>query len=151
MLVMFGIVLFLLTKFAWKPILKALKNRERSIEDALKSAEKAREEMKRLQEHNEKIIVEARTDAENIINDGKRIREKMIDDAKEEATHETKRLLEAARLAIENEKKAAIREIREKIADLSLEIAEKILREHLADSKEQKELIERLIGEAELN
>ncbi len=151
MLLMFGIVLFILTKFAWKPILKALKDRELSIEEALKSADKAKEEMEKLQADNEKILQEARSERDAIIKDAKGVKLQMIDDARQEASKETQRLLEAARKAIESEKDAAINEIREQIAVLSLDIAEKILREKLADSKEQKDLIDRLIKEIKLN
>ena len=151
MLLMFGIVLFILTKFAWKPILKALKDREQSIDEALKLADKAREEMEKLQAVNEKIILEGRAERDAILKDAKNVRQTMIDDARQEASKETQRLLEAARSAIKGEKEAAIDEIREKIAELSLDIAEKILREKLADSKEQKDLIDRLIREIKLN
>jgi F-type H+-transporting ATPase subunit b len=151
MLLMFGVVLFILTKFAWKPILKALKDREQSIDEALKSADKAKEDMEKLQADNEKILQEARSERDDIIKDAKDVRQKMIDEARKEASVETQRLLEAARAAIEGEKDSAINEIREKIAEMSLDIAEKILREKLSDSKEQKDLIDRLIKEIKLN
>jgi len=151
MLIVFGIVLFILTKFAWKPILKALKDREQSIDQALKLAEKAREEMEKLQEVNEKIILEGRAERDAILRDAKEVKLQMIDDARQEASKETQRLLEAARSAIKGEKEAAIDEIRKQIVELSLDIAEKILREKLADSKEQKDLIDRLVREVKLN
>jgi len=151
MLLMFGIVLFILTKFAWKPILKALKDREQSIEEALKSADKAKEEMEKLQADNEKIFQEARSERDAIIKDAKEVKQQMIEDARQETSKETQKLLEAARAAIEGEKEAAIDEIREIIAELSIDIAEKILRENLADSKEQKDLIDKLIKEIKLN
>ena len=151
MLLMFGIVLYILTKFAWKPILKALKDREQSIDEALRSADKAKEEMEKLQADNEKIIQEARSERDAIIKDAKEIRQKMIDDARHDAAAETQKLLEAARAAIESEKESAINEIKDKIAELSLDIAEKVLREKLTDNKEQKDLIDRLIKEIKLN
>ena len=151
MLLMFGIVLFILTKFAWKPIMKALKDRQKSIDEALKSADRAKAEMEKLQANNEKIIAEARMERDQIIKDAKEIRQQVMDAARQDASKETQKLLEAARKAIEGEKVAAINEIRDTIADLSLIIAEKVLRGKLADADEQKALIDRLIKEVKLN
>lgn len=147
MLVMFSIVLFILKKFAWKPILKALKDREYSIRDALMSADNAKKEMEKLKADNEIIMTEARAEKEKIVQEAKQIREKIIGDAKNEASEEVKKLLKSARLDIENEKVAAIQEVKNKVAELSIEIAEKILREKLADTTEQRSMIDRLVKE----
>ncbi len=147
MLVMFSIVLFILKKFAWKPILKALKDRETSIRDALMSADTAKKEMEKLKADNQVVMAEARAEKEKIVQEARQIREKIIGDAKNEATEEAKKLLKSARIDIENEKDAAIQEVKNKVAELSIEIAEKILREKLADTAEQKTMIDRLVRE----
>jgi F-type H+-transporting ATPase subunit b len=147
MLVMFGIVLWILKKFAWKPILNALKDRETSIKDALRSAETAKKEMEKLKADNEVILAEARAEKDKIVQEAKQTKEKIIADAKNEAIDEAKNILKSARRDIENEKDAAIMEVRNRVAEISIEIAEKILREKLADTKEQKTMIERLVKE----
>ncbi len=147
MLVMFGIVLLILKKFAWKPILKALSDRETSIRDALLSADTAKKEMEKLKADNEVIMAEARAEKEKIVQEARQIREKLISEAKNEATEEAKKILKSARKDIENEKVSAIAEVKNKVAELSIEIAEKILREKLADTREQKSIIERLVKE----
>jgi F-type H+-transporting ATPase subunit b len=147
MLIMFGLVLLILKKFAWKPILKALKDRETSIRDALMSADSAKKEMEKLKADNEVIMAEARAEKDKIVQEAKQIREKIIGDAKNEATEEAKKLLKSARIDLENEKIAAIQEVKNKVAELSIEIAEKILREKLADTAEQRSMIDRLVKE----
>jgi F-type H+-transporting ATPase subunit b len=145
MLLMFSILLLILKKFAWKPILKALKDRETSIRDALMSADNAKKEMEKLKADNEVIMAEARAEKEKIVQEAKQLREKIIGDAKDEASEEAKKLLKSARVDIENEKIAAIQEVKNKVAELSIEIAEKILREKLADTAEQRSMIDRLV------
>jgi F-type H+-transporting ATPase subunit b len=145
MLVMFSMVLFILKKFAWKTILKALKDRESSIRDALMSADNAKKEMEKLKADNEVIMAEARAEKEKIVQEAKQIREKIIGDAKTEASEEAKKLMKSVRIDIENEKVAAIQEVKNKVAELSIEIAEKILREKLADTAEQRSMIDRLV------
>lgn len=147
MLVMFGIVLWILKKFAWHPILNALKKRELSIQEALTSAETAKKEMIKLKADNELIMAEARTEKEKIVQEAKQLRDKLITEAKNEAVDEAKKILQAARRDIENEKVSAIIDLKNKVAEMSIEIAEKILREKLADTKEQKLMIERLVKE----
>jgi F-type H+-transporting ATPase subunit b len=151
MLVMFVIVLWILKKFAWKPIMNALKDREMSIQEALMSADSARKEMEKLQADNEKIMAEARAERDTIIRDAKQVKDNMINEAKDQASDEAKKIIQAAMKEIENEKIAAIDEIKNKVAELSIEIAEKILREKLADNKKQKEMIEKLIKEFKPN
>ena len=147
MLVMFGIVLWILKKFAWQPILNALKNREQSIQEALTSAETAKKEMIKLKADNELIMAEARAEKDKIVQEAKQLKDKMISEAKNEAVDEAKKILQSARRDIENEKIAAINDLRNQVIEISIEIAEKILREKLADTKEQKSMIDRLVKE----
>ena len=151
MLVSFLIVLFILGKFAWKPILKALKERETSIEDALRSADKAREAMENLKADNEKLLSEARAERERMLREARDTKDAIINEAKGKATTEANRLLQMAREAINNEKLAAITELKNQVATLSIEIAEKILREQLKDSAKQKELAEKYLKEVKMN
>ena len=151
MLVSFLIVLFILGKFAWKPILNALKERETSIEDALKSADKAREAMENLKSDNEKLLAEARAERERMLREARDTKDAIINEAKGKATTEANRLLLMAREAINNEKMAAITELKNQVANLSIEIAEKILREQLKDAAKQKELAEKYLKEVKLN
>ena len=147
MIVMFGIVLWILKKFAWKPILNALENRETSIKEALMAADTAKRDMEKLKADNQVVMAEARAEKDKIVQEARQIREKLISDAKNEAVDEAKKILKSARRDIENEKVSAIMEVKNKVAELSVEIAEKILREKLADSKEQKSMVERLVKE----
>jgi len=151
MLVMFGIVLWVLKKFAWKPILNALRDREMSIQDALLSAENARKEMEELKAGNELLLAEARLERDRILKEGKDMKVQMISQAKEEAFEEAKKIVQAAKEDIEQEKNAAILDIKVKVTELSVVIAEKILREKLGDSEEQKQLIDKLMNEIKLN
>jgi F-type H+-transporting ATPase subunit b len=149
--VVFIILLTLLRLLAWKPILNAVKNREESIRSALKSADKAREEMRSLKADNEKILAEARAGRDAILKEARDVRERIIDEAKGKADAEARKLIEQARQNIQNEKDAAIGDLREQVAKLSVEIAAKILREKLSDDKESNALIDRLIKDIKLN
>jgi F-type H+-transporting ATPase subunit b len=149
--VVFVILLSLLRLLAWKPILNAVKNREESIRAALKSADKAREEMRSLKADNEKILAEARAGRDEILKEARDVRERIIDEAKGKADAEARKLIEQARQNIQNEKDAAIGDLREQVAKLSVEIAGKILREKLSDDKESNALIDRLIKDIKLN
>lgn len=151
MVVSFSIILFLLRKFAWKPILQMIKDREDSIESALSAAEKAKEEMKALQSNNEKILAEARNERDQLLKDARDIREKMIAEAKGIAAKEGERLLTAARENIQNEKMAAITELKNQVATLSIEIAEKILKSELSSDEKQKTLVNTLLKDVNLN
>ena len=151
MVVSFSIILFLLKKFAWKPILGMIKEREESIENALASAENAKAEMKALQSDNERILVEARAERDQLLKDAREIREKMIADAKGLAAKEGERLLTAARENIQNEKMAAITELKNQVATLSIEIAEKILKSELSSDEKQKSLVNTLLKDVNLN
>jgi F-type H+-transporting ATPase subunit b len=147
----FLLLLVILRIFAWKPILNAVKNREASIKSALDSAEKAKEEMKKLLTKNEEIMQKARGERDLLMKDAREVKEKIINEAKEKAQAEAAKILESARQNIKNEKNAAINEIRAQVATLSIEIAEKILREKLAKDKDQDALISRLVDDIKIN
>lgn len=147
----FFLLLIILRIFAWKPILNAVKNREASIKSALDSAEKAKEEMKKLQAKNEEILQKAKLERDALMKEAREIKDKIINEAKEKAQAEGQKLIEAARLNIKNEKNAALSEIKSQVAILSVEIAEKILREKLSQSKEQDALISRLLDDVNIN
>lgn len=147
----FFLLLIILRAFAWKPILNAVKNREASIKSALDSAEKARDDMKKLLAKNEEILQKARAERDILLKEAREVKEQIINEAKEKAQQEAARLMENARLSIKNEKTAAIAEIKAQVAVLSVDIAEKILREKLSQSKEQSALITRLIDDVKIN
>lgn len=151
MVISFSIILFLLRKFAWRPILGMIKERENSIEQALESAERAKEEMKALQSSNERILAEARSERDAMLKDAREIREKMIVDAKGLANKEGERMLASARENIQNEKMAAITELKNQVATLSIEIAEKILKSELSSDEKQKSLVNTLLKDVNLN
>ena len=151
MIISFGLIMLILRKFAWKPILNMLQEREESIQNALDSAEKAKEEMKALQSNNEKILADARNERDQLLKDAREIREKMIADAKGIATKEGERMLTMARENIQNEKMAAITELKNQVASLSIEIAEKILKSELSSDEKQKTLVNTLLKDVNLN
>lgn len=150
-LVLFVALLFLLKKFAWKPILEAVEKRENGIKDALESAEKAKLDMQNLQADNEKLLKEARAEREAMLKDARDIKAKMIDDAKGEAQEQANKLIAQAQASIESEKKAAIAELKSQVAGLSLEIAEKVLHGELSNKDKQLNLVESMIDDAKLN
>lgn len=149
--VIFSILLFILRKFAWNPINNAVKNRENSIRSALLAADKAKKDMEKLQADNERIMKEAQKERDNIMKEARDVKAKIITEAKEKADLEAKKLIELARLNIQNEKASAITEIKEQVARLSVDIAEKILREKLKDEKESEELMQKLLKDIKLN
>ena len=147
----FLVLLFVLGKFAWPAILTAVKARNESIRNALDAADRAKAEMAKLQADNEKILAEAKAERDALLRDAKQVKDKLIADAKEKAAEEAKKLVQNAKDAIQTEKAAAINDMKEQMATLSVDIAEKILREQLKDRKAQKELVDKLINEADLN
>jgi F-type H+-transporting ATPase subunit b len=151
MVLSFSILLFILKKFAWKPILKALADRENSIDEALRAAQLAKDEMTRLQADNEKILREAIIEREQIVKEAREMKDSIVRDAKMQATVEAGKVMENAKAAIEQEKTAAISEIKEIIATFSIDIAEKILKEHLADEADQKKLVKSYVDQIKLN
>ncbi|PQJ75459.1 F0F1 ATP synthase subunit B [Polaribacter gangjinensis] len=141
----------LMVKFAWKPILNSLEERESGIENALAAAENARKEMQNLQADNEKLIKEARAERDAMMKEARDIRDKMIADAKEDAKLVTAGLIEKAQASIEHEKQSALAEIKKNVAELSIGIAESILKKELSSKKDQLELVEGLLKDVTLN
>jgi len=151
MVLTFLIVMFILKKFAWKPILTSLSERENSIEEALESAKEAREEMGKLQADNEKILAEARNERTEMLKEAKEVKQSIINEAKGQASKEAEKIIESARQAIQNEKTAAINEMKKNIASLSVQIAEKILKKQLDDPAKQKDLMDQYLKDIKLN
>tara|TARA_R110000850_G_scaffold271031_2_gene404856 strand:+ start:251960 stop:252454 length:495 start_codon:yes stop_codon:yes gene_type:complete len=147
----FLILLFILKKFAWKPILGAVSSREESIKDALAAAEAARREMENLQADNERILQEARAEREAMLKEARDMKNKMIADAKEDAKLTADKMIAQAQEAIQSEKKAAIAELKGQVASLSLEIAEKVVKQELSNKGQQEKLVEDMLGKATLN
>ena len=141
----------LMVKFAWKPILNSLEERESGIENALAAAENARKEMQNLQADNEKFIKEARAERDAMMKEARVIRDKMIADAKEDAKEVTAGLIEKAKASIEHEKQSALAEIKKNVAELSIGIAESVLKKELSSKKDQLELVEVLLKDVTLN
>lgn len=147
----FLVVIYVLGKFAWKPILGAVKTRDESIAKALKSAEKAQQEMENLKVGNEKIIAEARKERSKILKEAARIAEEMRSKAKDDASGIGDKMIEEARASINSEKENALREIRDQVAELSLKITEKLLKKNLKDDKSQRDLIKSYMDDLNLN
>jgi F-type H+-transporting ATPase subunit b len=145
------VLILLLVKFAWKPIMDAITAREEGIRDAIASAENARDEMKALQADNERILADARIEKETLLKDARDIRDKIIADAKNEAEIQGQRLIEHAKEAINAEKNAAKAELKSHVSSLSLQIAEKLIKQELATKDAQVELVGKLLGEVKLN
>jgi F-type H+-transporting ATPase subunit b len=150
-LIGFLALLFILVKFAWKPMLASLAEREASIDGALKSAEQARNEMANLKAENEKLLQEARLERDVILKKAQEASVKMIEDAKSEASKQGAQLIESAKAVIETEKKAALTEVKNQVALLTLEVTEKLLRKKLSDDKAQAELVDQFIKDLKLN
>ena len=151
MLISFGIIVLLLKKFAWPIILKALDERERSIADALNSAMKAKEEMANLKADNEKLLQEARNQRDLLLKEARETKDAIINDAKLKATEEAERLRKMAREDIQNEKTAAIADLKNQVADLSIQIAEKVIRQQLSSDDKQKALVNDLLKDVRIN
>ena len=143
-------LILLLRKFAWKPILNTINEREEGIRSAMESAEEARQEMQNLQADNERILKEARAERDGLLKEARELRQKMIDDAKEEAKAQSEQLLAKAKEAIESEKQIAITSLKNEVADLSLQIAESLTKEQLSSDKKQTELVQKLLKEVDL-
>lgn len=150
-LVLFVGLVLLLRKFAWKPILEAIEARESGIEDALKSAEKAKLEMQNLNADNERLLKEARAERETMLKEARDIKNKMIEDAKAEAQEQANKMIAQAQAAIESEKTAAMAELKNHVANLSLDIAEKVVRTELSNKDKQLQLVETMLTEKSLN
>jgi F-type H+-transporting ATPase subunit b len=149
-LIFVGLIL-LLKKFAWKPILDAVNDREEGIKNALLAAENAKKDMQNLKADNEKLVAEARAERDLMIKEAREIKEKMIADAKSEAQAQGEKMIDQAKASIESEKNAAMAELKNQVSTLSLEIAEKLLQDELSNKEAQTKLVEKMLGNAKLN
>ena len=149
--VLFLALLFLLRKYAWKPILSAVEEREEGIKSALDAADNAKNEMEALNADNERILLEAKAERDAILKEAREIKDGIIAEAKAQATVEADKVMSSAREQINNEKMAAITELKNQVADLSIDIAEKILKSELKDNTKQKEMVKNALKEAALS
>lgn len=145
------ILLVLLFKFAWKPIMDALTEREEGIQNALDQAENARKEMQNLQADNERLLKEARAERDAMMKEAREIKDKIIADAKQEAEEQTSTMIENAKATIKQEQQAAIAELKKKVGDLSINIAQKVVKKELASQDDQLKLVEGMLDEVTLN
>jgi len=148
---LFSLLLFLLWKFAWKPILSAVNDREDGIKDALAAAENAKKEMQNVTADSEKLLKEARAEREAMLKEAREIKDRLIADSKEQAKVEGDKMIKQAQASIESEKKAAVADIKNQVADLSVDIAEKVIREQLANKDKQLKLVDDMLGDIKLN
>jgi F-type H+-transporting ATPase subunit b len=148
-IILVGLIL-LLRKFAWKPILTAINDREEGIKNALQSAEAARVEMENLQADNERILKEARAERETLLKEARELKQKMIDDAKDEAKTQAAQIMKQAQATIESEKQAAISELKHQVAEISIGIAEKVTKEVLSEDKKQTQLVQKLLKDVSI-
>ena len=149
-LIFVGLIL-LLKKFAWKPILDAVNEREQGIKNALESAENARKEMQDLQADNQRILNEARAERDAMLKEAREMKEKIVADAKTEAQVQGSKMIEQAKVAIESEKNSAMAELKLQVSTLSLSIAEKLLKDELSNTEAQTKLVEKMLGDVKLN
>jgi len=149
--VAFVCLLILLRKFAWKPILGAIHDREQSIDEALNKAELAKQEMARLTAQNQDLMQQARAERDEILKEAKILKDSILNEAKKQAQVEGAKLIEKAKIEIENQKKVALAEVKDQVSTLSLEIAERVLRNQLDDKTKQEALVANLLKDVELN
>ena len=150
-IVIFVGLILLLKKFAWKPILDAVNEREEGIKNALESAENAKKEMQDLQADNQRILQEARLARDSMLKEAREMKEKIVADAKNEAQAQGQKMIEQAKAAIESEKNAAMNELKLQVSTLSLSIAEKVLKDELSNKEAQTKLVEKMLGDVKLN
>ncbi len=148
---LFICLVLLLRKFAWKPILNSVSEREEGIKNALAAAEEAKKEMQNISADSEKLLKEARAERESMLKEAREIKDKLIADSKEQAKVEGDKMIKQAQAAIESEKKAAVADIKNQVANLSVEIAEKVIKEQLSDKSKQLKLVDDLLGDIKLN
>ncbi len=148
MLVVFLILVFILSKYAWGPIINGLKERENEIQGALDMAKKTKEEMAKLKSDNERLIIEANAARDRIIKDAREAADRLVEAAKDKATAEGNRMIESARETIRSEQAAAVAQIRKEVATLSIDIAEKVLRRELSDKSAQEQLVADLVKDS---
>jgi len=151
MTISFAALIFILRRYAWKPILKSLHDREATIGEALNQANKAREEMKNLKADNEKLLKEAQEERNVILRDARMVKDAIIEEAKTKANDEANNIVENAKERIEHEKMAAMTDLKNQIASISIEVAEKILERELAAENKQEDYIKTLIDKTKLN
>ncbi len=149
--IVFLLLVGILGKFAWKPILNAIKTREEGIENALKSADRALKDMRELQANNEKILNEARAERDTLLKEARETKDSIIAEAKQKAQADADRIMATSREQIKNEKNAAVAELKNQVAILSIEIAEKILKSELSNDEKQKALVSNLMKDVNLN
>lgn len=149
--IVFVLLFILLAKLAWKPIMSSLKDRERSIQDALDTAEKARLEMSQLKADNEKLLQEAREERDRILREAREVSAKMKEEAQTDARRMGDKIIEDARAAINIEKQAALKDVKVQVAMFSLEIAEKLMKKNLSNDKSQKELVDAYLKDLKVN
>jgi len=147
MLISFGLVLFVLKKFAWKPIMEGLKSREETIAKSLRQAEEARNEIKKLQVYNEELAEKARIERELALKEAKSLRDKIVEEAKAQAQTEAQKIIDKSRMLIIQEKENAQKELAEMASRLALEISEKVLRKQFVDKEKQIEYFKELVKE----
>lgn len=147
----FLILLFLLSKYAWKPIMKSVKEREASINSALEAAEEAKKEMQNLKANNERLLAEARVERDLMLKEAREMKDKIVAEAKEEAQREGDKLIKQAKELIDSEKKVALAQLKDQIAALSIEMAQKIMINELIDTKKQTVLINNYLKDVTLN
>ncbi|MCK9204779.1 MAG: F0F1 ATP synthase subunit B [Bacteroidales bacterium] len=151
MTLVFLLLVFVLGKFAWKPIMQSLKDRETSIHEALNTANKAREEMKQLKAGNEELLQEAKNERDAILNEARKIKDKIVEEARQKAGEEAARIVENAKESINNEKMAAMTELKNQIAESSLILARFILKRELSDPRKQEEYAKELLKDIKFN
>jgi F-type H+-transporting ATPase subunit b len=147
----FFIVMFVLAKYAWKPILKAVKTREDNIDNAISQAAKVQAEMAQLKNDNEALLTKAREERATMLKEAKDIKDKMITDAKDLAKAEANKIIVDAQAAINHQKMAALTDIKNQVGNLVIEVSEKVLRKELSNKAEQENFIKQLAGEVKLN
>jgi len=150
-LIAFGITLWILAKFAWKPILKSLDAREKNISDSILAAENVRKEMAELKNENEQLLNKAREERSQMMREAKETRDKIISEAKEQARLETNKIIADAQAAINQQKMASITDLKNQVGNLVIEVSEKVLRRELSSKEEQEKYINQLAANAELN
>ncbi|MAW21419.1 MAG: ATP synthase F0 subunit B [Flavobacteriales bacterium] len=149
--VLFVILVFVLRKYAWKPILSAVEEREEGIKNSLEAAEHAKAEMEKLNADNERVLAEARVERDALLKEAREIKESIVNEAKDLANSEADKILASAKEQIANEKMKAITELKNTVATLSIDIAEKVLKSELSDKTKQNKLVASVLKESQLN
>ncbi len=147
----FLFLLLLLGRFAWKPIMSSLREREETIEGALRSAELARQEMAKLRADNERLLDEARAERDAMMRKAQQTADAIVEEAKNKAAAESNRIVESARAAIQSERQAAIDDIRRQVATLSVDIAEKVIRRQINSDPQQRQLVDQFVKDIHLS